>query len=194
MKNIVLFVITVAGYFGAWWYLGGAPAGTGEYVFRLGILALLSAPFNIGGTVWTVAGNAESEKDVYALLSFYQCAGRNAVTLFGIPSYQIAGGNALALIGVALQDAKGWAMVFGGAALYQEAAMVVTLGGVSFYQHAEKEAETTVGVSFYQKAGLSATTKIGLAFYQSLTGVSSSGMHDVPKSRAFGVFKTLSYS
>lgn len=194
MKNIALFFLTVFCYFIFWWDLGGVPEGTSEYLLRIGILALLSAPFNIGGDVWTVFGNAESEKNMYSLFSFYQRAGQNAVTIFGL-SYQEAGRNAWTVIGASVQKAKEDALVCIGGAVYQKAAnYAVTFVGVAFLQDAGEAAGMFLGVAFWQNAGSSASAIWGLAFYQSLTGVSPEGLHGAPKSRAFGVHKEISYS
>lgn len=193
MKNIALFFVTVLCYFIFWWGFGGAPEGTSEYLLRIGVLALLSAPFNIGGNVWTVFGNAESEKNIYSLFSFYQRAGQDAVTILGL-SYQEAGRNAWTVIGAPVQNAKEDAWVFIGGAVYQKAARnAVTVVGIAFLQNAGEEAGMASGIAFWQNAGSAAIVVWGLAFYQSLTGVSHGGLHDVPKSRAFGVHKELSY-
>lgn len=194
MKNIALFFVTVFGYFGLWWYLGGAPEETSGYLLRIGVLALLSAPFNISGTVWTVLGNAESEKNIYSLFSFYQRAGQDAVTIFGL-SYQEAGRNAVTVIGATVQNAGQDAWVLVGGAVYQKSAhCAVTIAGIAFLQNAGEEAGMAFGVAFWQNAGQTAVVVWGLAFYQSLTGVSPGGLHGAPKSRTFGVLKRLSYS
>src|SRR3989338_6973712 len=122
MKNLALFVATVAGYFGIWCYFGGAPEGFSGYAMRLGILALLSAPFNVKGIIWTVLGNAESEKSIYSLFSLYQKAGQHAGVFCGVALYQRAEWDAFVTVGIALyQKAEKDAVVFCGVALYQNA-------------------------------------------------------------------------
>src|SRR3989338_8618180 len=107
MKNLALFVATVAGYFGIWWYFGGAPEGFSGYAMRLGILALLSAPFNVKGTIWTVLGNAESEKSIYSLFSLYQKAGQHAFMFCGVAFYQRAGAQTETPYGLAVIQTVG---------------------------------------------------------------------------------------
>ncbi len=50
----------------------------------------IALPINIGGNVFTIAGNAVAEKNVYSIFSVYQKAGQNAVTLIGLAPYQRA--------------------------------------------------------------------------------------------------------
>jgi len=52
------------------------------------ILTVLCAPININDNVITVIGNATSPKNVFSLCSFYQQAGEDAVTTFGLTGYQ----------------------------------------------------------------------------------------------------------
>ncbi len=146
MKNIALFVVTVAGYFGLWWYFGGAPEGIVEYALRLGLLAFLSAPWDVGGNIWTVLGNAESEKSVYSLFSLYQKAGNDAFVVVGVSLYQKAGNDAAVFI------------------------------GVSLYQKAGNDAAVFIGVSLYQKAERSASATCGFAIYQTIKSPDKSGL------------------
>src|SRR3989338_5880219 len=209
MKNLALFVATVAGYFGIWWYFGGAPEGFSGYAMRLGILALRSAPFNVKGTIWTVLGNAESEKSIYSLFSLYQKAGQHAFMFcgvalyqdarwdafvgFGVALYQEAGRDAVVGFGVALyQEAEEEAGVFCGVALYQEAGRALVFCGVAFYQRAGQDAGVFCGVAFYQRAGAQTETPYGLAVIQTVgRGIGASAQSKV---RCFGVFGEFSAS
>src|SRR3989338_1106592 len=172
MKNLALFVATVAGYFGIWWYFGGAPEGFSGYAMRLGILALLSAPFNVKGTIWTVLGNAESEKSIYSLFSLYQKAGQHAFMFCGVALYQ---------------DARWDAFVGFGVALYQRAGQDAgVFCGVAFYQRAGQDAGVFCGVAFYQRAGAQTETPYGLAVIQTVgRGIGASAQSKV---RCFGGF------
>ena len=90
MENIWLFLGTVAVYFGIW-RLFDKPNGISQYLTRIGLIMALSVPLNINGNVFTVIGNAVSEKSVYAIASLYQHAGNDALTWIGITGYQRAG-------------------------------------------------------------------------------------------------------
>ncbi len=206
MKNIALFAVTVPGYFGLWWWLGGAPEEVSGYAFQLGILALLCAPWNINGNIWTVLGNAESEKSIYSLCSLYQKAGKHAVTIIGVSSQQHAERNAVMGIGISfLQNAGLHAVTFIGISLYQNAGQdAVTFVGLSLYQDAEQDAYTGIGLSLYQDAEQDAYMGIGISLYQNAVAKA-----DVPcgvalyqaienekgarVSRAFGVFSFLKF-
>ncbi|MBI1998879.1 MAG: hypothetical protein HYS73_00910 [Parcubacteria group bacterium] len=192
MLNIWLFLVTATVY--AWiGYISFLKVDslqnfflqrTGRHAKVLGIAILLALPVNVGGYVWTIAGNASGEKGVYSLFSMYQHAekgntfsvlsflgyqhaGNEAVTGFGVSGYQHAGENALTFIGVSG---------------YQRAGNdAVTAIGVSGYQRAGKNAVTAIGVSGYQRAGKNAVTAIGVGIYQKVPG----------KERTFGAFTTL---
>ncbi len=169
MKNMFLFAVTVLGYFGVWRYLGGMPESESEYVFRLGMLALLCAPFNINGNVWTVLGNATSPRSVYSIFSFYQYAKKNAGMIFSFLSYQKArGGDAIVLLGVSCcQKANDAAGVFIGFSFYQDSGREsCVFCGVSCYQQTLGHALTCAGFSVYQEGYYSVETKFGLALYQ----------------------------
>src|SRR3989338_5469936 len=194
MKNLALFVATVAGYFGIWWYFGGAPEGFSGYAMRLGILALRSAPFNVKGTIWTVLGNAESEKSIYSLFSLYQKAGQHAFMFCGVALYQDARWDAFVGFGVALYQEAGRDAVVGfGVALYQgEGEEAGVFCGVAFYQRAGQDAGVFCGVAFYQRAGAQTETPYGLAVIQTVgRGIGASAQSKV---RCFGVFGEFSAS
>lgn len=168
MKNLTLFVATVAGYFGIWWYIGGAPEGVPGYALRFGVLALLSAPWNIRGNVWTILGNAESEGSIYSLFSLYQKAAHTAIACSGILLYQKAGDDAFCGIGVLFhQNADNDAKIAVGAAVWQEAKTDATLWfGVSACQIAGRNADILVGITLFQTAGEAAFILFGIALYQ----------------------------
>ena len=80
---------------------------------------LLALPIDIGGNVFTIAGNAVAEKNIYSLFSVYQQAGQDAVTGLGL-AYQRAGQNAVTGLGLAIyQKAGRGARVPISIALYQ---------------------------------------------------------------------------
>ncbi|OGD25618.1 hypothetical protein A2819_02605 [Candidatus Azambacteria bacterium RIFCSPHIGHO2_01_FULL_40_24] len=135
MENILLFAFTVAIYSFVWFFFTD-PIGWKKQVKRMALVALLALPFNIDGNVFTIAGNATAEKSVYSVLSLYQRAEQNAVTLFGLAGYQKAG-----------QD-------------------VETGIGLAGYQQAGRNATTFVGLAGYQQAGRDAQAIIAIALYQ----------------------------
>lgn len=200
MKNLVLFVVTVTGYFGAWWYIGGAPEGASDYALRLGILALLSAPWNINGNIWTIIGNAESEESIFALFSFYQKAENDTLAVFGLLLYQDAGEDAYLVMGVSIwQSAVKDALVFIGSVLWQKASRdTVMFCGVIFWQRAGREALLIAGISLYQglypasfrRDNKSVQTVFGFAVYQTVP----CGHSIAIKSRVFGTFGKFSVS
>ena len=98
MVNLWLFVLTFSTYSLVYWLLK-RPQGFKSYVKRVFLLVLLTMPFNINGNVFTVIGNAESEKDVYSIFSLYQRAGDDALTFIGVSFYQRARNEAVAYIG-----------------------------------------------------------------------------------------------
>ena len=167
MENLGLFVLTTLVYSGVWCYLK-RPNGLLGYARRAGLMALLCLPININGNVFTVLGNAVSEKSVFSLCSLYQKAEKDAGTIIGLSGYQSAGQNAVTFIGLSG---------------YQKAGQTALTGiGLSGYQSAGRDAMTGFGLSGYQSAGQNAVTYIGLAVYQ------KAGQ----KSRTFGAFTKLS--
>ena len=122
MENLMWFAATVSVYSVVWCWIQ-MPKKLVGYAQRAGLLALLCAPVNINGNVFTMLGNAVSEKNVFSVCSLYQKAGQNAVTFFGLSGYQSAG-----------QDA-------------------VTFFGLSGYQSAGQDAMTGIGLAIYQRAG-----------------------------------------
>src|SRR3989344_8892914 len=107
MENILIFLCTVMLYGGAFCVF--APLGRPKkWAFSIALISLLSLPININGNVFTVIGNAKSEKSVYSVFSLYQHAGEDAVTIFSLAGYQKTGRNALTFVGVSVgQTADG---------------------------------------------------------------------------------------
>ena len=136
MENLVLFAATTLVYLGVWCWVVKRPDGLVEYAKRTAVMALLCAPFNINGRVFTILGNSVSERGNFAVCSLYQKARGNALSIFGPFNFQSAGRDA------------------------------VTIIGLSGYQSARQNALTFIGLSGYQSAGRDAKTFIGLAIYQ----------------------------
>ena len=121
MENILLFAVTLTLYS----LVMGCVIMTlnkfswARFIKGTALMALLALPFNIGGNVFTIAGNATAEKSVYSLFSLYQQAGQDAVTGIGL-AYQQAKQDAVTGIGLAVyQKAERKAYVPLAIALYQ---------------------------------------------------------------------------
>ena len=192
MENIFLFITSVAVYWSAWFFYSATSLK--GYAKRAVLLALLCLPVNINGNVFTVAGNAVSEKSVYSVLSFYQDAGHNAITILSLLGYQNAGHNAITGIGISLyQNASLDSAMIVGLSGYQNAGNDAgTFIGLSVYLNAGREAFNAIGLSGYQNAGRDAITLVGLSGYQKavrgtiILGVSLY-QRVGDKSRSFGV-------
>src|SRR3989338_6635158 len=108
MDNIWFFLITVSVY-------SAIAISFGDYIrvslkkfFKVIVTAMLLAlPIDIGGNVFTIAGNAVAEKNIYSLFSVYQQAGQDAVTGLGLEIYQKAGRGARVPISIALYQRVG---------------------------------------------------------------------------------------
>ena len=165
MDNIWFFLITVSVY-------SAIAISFGDYIrvslkkfFKVIVTAMLLAlPIDIGGNVFTIAGNAVAEKNIYSLFSVYQQAGQDAVTGLGL-AYQRAGQNAVTGLGLA----------------YQRAGQNAVTGLGLAYQRAGQNAVTGLGLAIYQKAGRGARVPISIALYQRVG----------EKTRAFGAFLSL---
>lgn len=140
MENILLFVFTVTAYFSVWFlFTFNNHIHWTKQVKRVALVALLALPLNIGGNVFTIAGNATAEKSVYSFLSLYQNAGQDAVIILGLAGYQNAGQNAGTVISLAG---------------YQKAGQnAVTAFGLAGYQQAEQRATIGIGIALYQRVG-----------------------------------------
>ena len=198
MANIWLFIASVSGYFGLW-ALANPTLEYKRHLRRFALLVLLCVPFEIGGNVFTVIGNAESDKNIYSVLSFYQKAKQSAYAVVTLLAGQTAGKNAYAfvnllgdqkagrdaVVGIGLpvfQEAKKDAVVVFGVSGYQEAGGNTFLGlGLSGYQKAGERAEIDLGVSGYQKAETSAQSIVGVTIYQNVQD----------EKRVFGAFTKL---
>ena len=134
MENILLFLLTVAVYSTVicWFFRNDWT----RYIKRLAFVALLALPINIGGNVFTIAGNAVAEKNIYSLFSFYQRAGQNASTGCGL-TYQQARQNAMTIFGLA----------------YQQAGQDAVTGIGLTYQKAGSSARVPISIAIYQRVG-----------------------------------------
>lgn len=151
MENILLFAITV-GIYSFIWFLFTDPVGWKKQVRRMALVALLVLPINIGGDVFTFAGNAIAEKSIYSIFSLYQKAEQNATTIIGL-AYQKTGQNAVTFAGLAYQQA-GQDAVTGIGLAYQKAGQdAVTIVGLAGYQKAERETKVPIAIAIYQRVG-----------------------------------------
>ena len=166
MENILLFAVTLTLYS----LVMGCVIMTlnkfswARFIKGTALMALLALPFNIGGNVFTIAGNATAEKSVYSLFSLYQQAGQDAVTGIGL-AYQQAKQDAVTIIGLA----------------YQQAGQNAVTGIGLAYQQAKQDAVTGIGLAVYQKAERKAYVPLAIALYQRVG----------EKKRAFGAFSSL---
>jgi len=167
MTNLMLFALTTLTYFAIWCRLEKS-RGLAGYAKKACLTALLCIPFNINGNIWTVLGNAESEKSIYSLCSLYQKAKNEAVTLIGLAGYQSAGQDAVTIFGFSGYQSAG-----------QDARTDIGLAG---YQSAGRDAIIIAGLSGYQSAGNYARNLFGLAIYQKAG----------ENSRSLGAFGSLS--
>lgn len=183
MRNVVLFLVSVAiGYLG-WRWLENPTNRTSEMI-KLGVLAALFLPVNIKGNIFTLCGSVHSKKNAYSLFSPFQSAdgdaisvfgagyqrvGRNAIVLVGLTGYQQAGRDAIVLVGLTGYQRAGEAAVVGiGLAGYQRAKDAV--GNISLIgcqraeraaivigsvilQNVEKRADSLISLVILQKAG-----------------------------------------
>lgn len=200
MTNLWLFLGTVVVYTAVVavvdYYAGLSIKST---LKAAGLLSVLCLPVNINGNVFTVIGNAESEKSVWSVCSLYQKAEENAVTVFGLAGYQQAEKDAVTFIGLAgYQLAREDTITVGGLAGYQQAGKIAGVGfGLAGYQQARISAMNFIGLAGYQQAGMDAWIFIGLVGYQHageevMTSIGMAGYQQVPgKTRLFGAFSKL---
>ena len=183
MENLVLFGVSVVVYFCVVWFLFGKSTTVRGYMKRIGLLALLCVPFNVGGNVFTVLGNAKSEKNVYSLFSFLQEADQDAIAVLGLMPYQKAGREAGIVVGLAWhQEADRDAGVIAGLVGYQKAGRNAWIGaGLVGFQTAGQDALMHVGLAGYQRADRSAEAGAALVGYQKVCG----------KERAFAVWSSV---
>jgi hypothetical protein len=163
--------LSVIIYSALWETLRKNTAGFKINARRTAILIALCLPLNIGGDVYTVMGGSISDQNSYSLISFYQVAkqdaisilsplmvdqraGRNAIVVVGLTAHQNAGRNAATLIGITGYQEAGRDAVSGiGLAGYQRAknASIIMLGLVG-YQKADDSAQSDLGMVLVQKA------------------------------------------
>src|SRR3989344_9012705 len=100
-ENIALVVLSVFCYFILWIVINKALMRTPEKrdLWAVLVIVILAMPFNIGGNIWTMAGNARSEESVYSIFSVYQNAKKDAVSLVSV-GYQNAGTMTTQIIGI----------------------------------------------------------------------------------------------
>ena len=178
MENILLFAITV-GIYSFIWFLFTDPVGWKKQVRRMALVALLVLPINIGGDVFTFAGNAIAEKSIYSIFSLYQKAEQNATTIISL-AYQKTGQNAVTFAGLAYQQAGQDAVTIVGLTYQKAGRDAVTAAGLT-YQKAGRDAVTIVGLAGYQKAERETKVPIAIAIYQRVG----------EKTRTFGAFSAL---
>ncbi len=170
MKNVVLFVATVALYFSSWfvWFLFyySSEPSFETCIIVASSLLLLCVPFNIGGNIFTVLGNAVSEKSIFSVLSLYQKANKNAFSLVSL--YQKADGSTVSVFGfLGYQDAGDDAFMFSGISIYQRSNIeTVLFVGFSLYQEGSGDIIHAVGISLYQRAKGSVWVIVGVSGYQ----------------------------
>ncbi len=191
MINVILFVITVAFWVIVWDFITTAlrlidKSKSSMSLFKkVIVVSLLSMPFSINGNIFTVLGNAKSEKGIYSLSSFYQDAnGGPAFAIFALPGYQHSKHLSLSFVSilnyqksggelgsffpiVSIQIAKDNANSFAGLLLAQvsDNGSSNLYIGVSCVQNSEVESFVGIGASFYQKARLS-RLGFGVSLYQ----------------------------
>ena len=190
MENLWLYLCSVVVYFLVWllivFYNFCYDRKVSPFVFAkwrktLGIIALLCIPFNFGGYVFTVMGNAVGEKAVYSIFSVYQNSPNgNTVAVFGLPIIQKSGNEAVVLVGIANQKAENNAAVAVGIANQKAENEAFVLVGIANQksgkdaavfagianQKAENEAVVLVGISVMQVSKTRARTVLGIALYQ----------------------------
>jgi hypothetical protein len=120
--------------------------------YNLPFFCLISMPIPLRGNLYSLWGGV-GRSDVISLFGFYQDAGRDALSLFGIVIYQRAGNNAVQ--GVTLN-------------LYQEAGSHKAAASqiVGFRKSNEREAVQWISISVVQKAYYDAGQAAGLIIYQ----------------------------
>ena len=193
MENIGLFICSIVGYLVIWevWdmffknknfkeclnsvYLFGSVGLNSDlnvkrFFNKIFILAILCAPFNVDGSVYTIAGNATG-KNVYSIFSVYQRADDDVYNFLGT-GYQKAGKKAMSIVGINFYQE-----VIGG---NEEEDMVSTIIGIVGYQKANRtgvgigivgyqnahDPVVMFGVGGYQVATNKALVLLGIAGYQ----------------------------
>src|SRR3989338_6682413 len=156
MTNLALWLVTVSAYFEVWYWLN-VPVGLQKSVWRISLLMLLCAPFNINDNVFTILGNAVSQKNSYALFPLYQKAEQKADAPFAL--YQSAGQIAVAGFALYQSAGQGANTIF---ALYQSAGQKAD-ATFTLYQSTEQKAYAIFAL--YQSAGQGADALFAL--YQS---------------------------
>ena len=188
MENILLFVLTVFVYSFVYSAVMAACGGfdygnfwlNNRKVFKLVIIAaMLALPLNIGGNVFTIAGNVIAEKSVYSVFSLYQRPKQDAFNFFSL-GYQKTGRDAFNFFGLGYQKTGRDVFNFFGFGYQRPERDVMNLFGLG-YQKAGRYAEVGIGLAVYQNAEQKTQVYIGMALYQRVG----------EKTRAFGAFSEL---
>ena len=182
MTNLVLFFVTTVVYYVFGWFVFSL-YDLYPHKKALALCALLALPVNINGHVFTIVGNAQGEKGVYSLMSFYQQADQGDTLALAFAGYQQAGEDALVGFGLSVyQQAKRDAEIILGLSGYQRAGKDAIVGfGLSVYQQAKEKTEVFFGLSGYQQADKTAITSAGLTLCQRVQD----------KTRVFAAFSSL---
>lgn len=181
MTNLIIFGVTVVLYY-AVSLVVKRPESIKNYFTRFILLAFLCMPININDNIFTVIGNATSEKNIYSIASLYQKAEKDAVAIVAA-GYQKAGQDAVILWGVAGDQQAGRDAIVGiiGVVGHQQSGRVAVVGtGIAGYQFAPKVG-IAIGISGYQKATEMTESDLAIACYQKVG----------KKEKAFGMFSTL---
>jgi len=154
IRNLVLFGVSVSCYFSLWTFgvLSEAERTPEALFYTFSVVSALCIPFNYNGNIFTVLGNAKSDKSIYSLLSFYQDAEETAFSLCSLLGYQRSVKDTVVVLGLALyQQANNDAAVF---------------AGLAFYQRAGNDAVLIIGLALYQRAG---SNSRAFGFFSDLT-------------------------
>ena len=164
--NLALFVLTTLGYgFVAHEFLDLLPETVGEWVAFGFILSVLCAPFTKDGNVYTVLGNALSEKNSYALFSLIQCAEESA---WAFASCIQVSNRSRSAFNFGAQYGKKDARTVLGIMVFQNSKeeSVLSLGFV-LLQESKKESVVCFGIVIIQHSGSGlALVFLGLAVVQ----------------------------
>ena len=165
MRNLILFVLTMLGYgFLVYTYVWEPHTIEGWITFGV-VLGVLCAPFHKDGNVYTILGNAVSEKNSYAILPLLQNAKENSYA--AISFFQNAEKEAFSFINLGIQAGRKRALTVLGITLLQfsEKRAEFCLGFV-LVQNSYETAEFGFGVVVIQDARYSSGIFAGLAFLQ----------------------------
>lgn len=206
--NFLLFAVTVGIYYWAWaTFFGGS-------WLAFGLIALACIPFNTNGNVWTLFGNAVSDRNIYSVWSLYQSAGEKALSLIGFTIFQ-KGNEAETFVGLVLAQwgekdvfiglglalfqgsNEGDATICGGLALVQGGKRAFTSAGLILFQLGVIETVIGLGAAFVQAFADEAFIGLGLIGLQHAEKKASSPIgitlfrNAGGRNQAFGIFSGL---